>query len=84
MPRVLAGLHHPKILTLNHAPSSLRPPAPSPVNLPPSNLENCRIKDVLVSPGCTIQDSHITDSIIGSRSQIGKGCTISGTRGRID
>lgn len=60
------------------------PPPSSPVNLPPSNLENCIIKDVLIAPGCTIQDSHLTDSIIGSRSLIGKGCTITGTWERID
>ena len=46
------------------------------MNVLPSNLENVKIKNVLMGPGCTILDSGISDSIIGSRSIIGKGCNI--------
>lgn len=53
-----------------------RPFFARPANLPPSELEGCQVKNVIVGSGSVIKNSHITKSIIGSRSIIGEGCKI--------
>ncbi len=44
--------------------------------LPGSIVEDCKLKDVMLSEGCRIMKSDITHSIIGIRSQIFAGTTI--------
>ena len=47
--------------------------------LPGSIVEDCTLKDVLLSEGCRILRCDITHSIIGIRSQIASGCVIRDT-----
>lgn len=44
--------------------------------LPGSIVTDSRLTDVLLSEGCMIEKAEITDSIIGLRSQIGRGTVI--------
>lgn len=41
--------------------------------LPSSIIENCTVEDALIADGSLIQDSVIRNTIVGVRSQIGKG-----------
>lgn len=47
--------------------------------LPPSKIVDTAIKEVLISEGCIIESSKITNSVIGVRSIIGKNTTINNT-----
>lgn len=40
-------------------------------HLPPNRLDRCRLKNVLMSTGCRITNTSITNSVIGTRSIIG-------------
>ncbi len=44
--------------------------------LPSARIRDCRIKNSLITEGCIIEGADITNSIIGLRSVLGKGCTI--------
>jgi glucose-1-phosphate adenylyltransferase len=44
--------------------------------LPPSKIDNCDIKDSIVSDGCIINGARISQSVIGLRSRIGEGAQI--------
>lgn len=56
-----------------HPPTTYSPPYLfRPANLPPSQLDDVKIKNAIVAPGCVISKSDITHSIIGSRSIIGE------------
>ena len=44
--------------------------------LPPSKIDNCEIKDSIVSDGCIINGAKISRSLIGLRSRIGEGAQI--------
>jgi glucose-1-phosphate adenylyltransferase len=44
--------------------------------LPPSKIDNCEIKDSIVSDGCIINGAKISGSVIGLRSRIGEGAQI--------
>jgi len=48
----------------------------SPRFLPPAKIEKCHVKDAIISHGCSLADCSVEDSIVGLRSQVGKGCTI--------
>lgn len=47
-----------------------------PLFLPPSRLERCDIQDSLISEGCIVRNVSIKRSIIGVRSIIGKGSSV--------
>lgn len=44
--------------------------------LPPSKLVDCDVEGVMIGDGCSIQKSTIKNSLIGLRSIIHEGCTI--------
>ena len=44
--------------------------------LPPSKIDNCEIRDSIVSDGCIINGAKISNSVIGLRSRIGGGAQI--------
>jgi len=44
--------------------------------LPPSKIVDCDLVDVMIGDGCLVQRSKIQNSLIGLRSLIGEGCTI--------
>lgn len=44
--------------------------------LPPSKIDNCEIKDSIVSDGCIINGAKISRSVVGLRSRIGEGAQI--------
>ena len=44
--------------------------------LPPSKINNCEIRDSIVSDGCIINGAKINRSLIGLRSRIGDGTHI--------
>lgn len=46
--------------------------------LPPSKMDNCEIRDSIISDGCIINGAKITRSVIGLRSRIGEGAQIDG------
>jgi glucose-1-phosphate adenylyltransferase len=41
--------------------------------LPPSKIDNCEIRDSIISDGCIVNGARINRSIIGLRSRIGEG-----------
>lgn len=45
-------------------------------HLPPSKIDNCEIRDSIVSDGCIINGAKISNSVIGLRSRIAGGCQI--------
>lgn len=47
--------------------------------LPPTSIQSAQMKNTLISDGCVIEDSEISDSIIGVRAVIRKGTTIKST-----
>jgi len=47
--------------------------------LPPARVVTCTIERSLIAEGCHIKGAHITDSIVGLRTVIGKACRISKT-----
>jgi glucose-1-phosphate adenylyltransferase len=44
--------------------------------LPPSKINNCEIRDSIVSDGCIINGAKISNSVIGLRSRLGGGAQI--------
>ena len=44
--------------------------------LPPSKMDNCEIRDSIISDGCIISGAKINRSVIGLRSRIGDGTQI--------
>jgi glucose-1-phosphate adenylyltransferase len=44
--------------------------------LPPSKIDNCEIKDSIVSDGCIINGAKISRSVIGLRSRIAEGAQL--------
>jgi glucose-1-phosphate adenylyltransferase len=44
--------------------------------LPPSKMDNCEIRDSIISDGCIINGAKINRSLIGLRSRIGEGAQI--------
>jgi glucose-1-phosphate adenylyltransferase len=44
--------------------------------LPPSKIDNCEIRDSIVSDGCIINGAKISNSVIGLRSRIGGGAQL--------
>jgi glucose-1-phosphate adenylyltransferase len=47
--------------------------------LPPSRVRDCAIKDSIVTEGCMLDQSTITDSVVGVRAVVRDGCRISRT-----
>jgi glucose-1-phosphate adenylyltransferase len=68
------------MLTKAHSPfqfyDSRRPIYSHPRFLPGSRIEDCTVRDALLSDGCTIEKSHIEESIIGVRAVIRGGSRI--------
>lgn len=52
---------------------SRRPIYSHPRNLPGSRLEDCIVREAVISDGCSIERCHIEQSIMGVRSVIGAG-----------
>jgi len=48
----------------------------SPRFLPPAKLENCDVKEAIISHGVTVMDSVIDHAVVGLRSHVGAKCTI--------
>jgi glucose-1-phosphate adenylyltransferase len=44
--------------------------------LPPSKIDNCEIRDSIVSDGCIINGAKISNSVIGLRSRVGGGAQL--------
>lgn len=44
--------------------------------LPPSKMDNCEVRDSIISDGCIISGAKINRSVIGLRSRIGEGTQI--------
>src|SRR6184192_2363618 len=44
-----------------------------PRHLPPSKMDNCEIRDSIISEGCIINGAKINNSLIGLRSRLGNG-----------
>ena len=44
--------------------------------LPPSKIDNCEIKDSIISDGCIINGAKISRSVIGLRSRVGEGAQL--------
>lgn len=53
-----------------------RPIYTNPRILPGSQIEDSKMKDVLLSEGCQIIKSNIVNSVVGLRAQIGPGATV--------
>ena len=47
-----------------------------PRHLPPSKMDNCEIRDSIISDGCIIIGAKINRSLIGLRSRVGEGAQI--------
>ncbi len=47
-----------------------------PRHLPPSKIDNCEIRDSIISDGCIINGAKINRSLIGLRSRISEGAQI--------
>ena len=47
-----------------------------PRHLPPSKMDNCEIRDSIISDGCIIIGAKINRSLIGLRSRVGEGSQI--------
>lgn len=47
--------------------------------LPPSKIDNCEIRDSIISDGCIINGAKLNRSVIGLRSRIGEGAQLDGT-----
>lgn len=49
----------------------------SPRFLPPAKIEdNCDVKEAIISHGCTVKSSNISNAVVGLRSHIEEGCTL--------
>ena len=47
-----------------------------PRHLPPSKMDNCELRDSIISDGCIINGAKISNSVIGLRSRIGGGAQL--------
>jgi glucose-1-phosphate adenylyltransferase len=69
------------MLTRRGAPFSFydprRPVFTRPRFLPGSRLTGCSIDQALIAEGCYVEHSTVTESIVGIRTRIDRGCTIS-------
>ncbi len=48
----------------------------SPRFLPPAKIENCDIKEAIISHGAFVRDSIIDHAVVGLRSHVEKNCVI--------
>jgi glucose-1-phosphate adenylyltransferase len=44
--------------------------------LPPSKIDNCEIRDSIISDGCIINGARVSRSVIGLRSRLGEGAQV--------
>nr|ACJ71336.1 ADP-glucose pyrophosphorylase large subunit [Oryza sativa]ACJ71337.1 ADP-glucose pyrophosphorylase large subunit [Oryza sativa Indica Group]ACJ71340.1 ADP-glucose pyrophosphorylase large subunit [Oryza sativa] len=51
----------------------------SPRYLPPARLEKCKIKDAIISDGCSFSECTIEHSVIGISSRVSIGCELKDT-----
>eukprot|EP00775_Hariotina_reticulata_P008568 gene8568-8750_t len=52
----------------------------SPRFLPPAKIEeDCNVQEAIISHGCTVKHSNISNAVIGLRSHVEEGCTIENT-----
>lgn len=56
-----------------------RPIFSEPRFLPPSKINSCKIRNAILSDGIMIEKSRITNSVVGIRSIVKKGCIIDQT-----
>jgi glucose-1-phosphate adenylyltransferase len=54
-----------------------RPVFTRPRFLPGSRLNNCKVNEAVVAEGCYLDHSTVTQSIVGIRTRIGRGCAVS-------
>ncbi len=47
-----------------------------PRHLPPSKMDNCEIRDSIISDGCIINGAKVNRSLIGLRSRVGEGAQL--------
>ncbi|CAK7348577.1 unnamed protein product [Dovyalis caffra] len=57
----------------------LKPIFTSPRFLPPTKIENCRVKDSIVSHGCFLRECSVEHSIVGIRSRLEYGVQLKDT-----
>lgn len=48
----------------------------SPRFLPPAKIENCDVREAIISHGCTVEDSTVDRAVVGLRLHVGKNCLI--------
>lgn len=51
----------------------------SPRFLPPTKMDNCRIKDAIISHGCFLRECTVEHSIVGERSRLDSGVELRDT-----
>ncbi|GAB4853879.1 Glucose-1-phosphate adenylyltransferase large subunit 1 [Ancistrocladus abbreviatus] len=51
----------------------------SPRFLPPTKMDNCRIKDAIISHGCFLRECTVEHSIVGERSRLDSGVELKDT-----
>lgn len=51
----------------------------SPRFLPPAKMDNCRIKDAIISHGCFLRECTVVHSIVGERSRLDSGVELKDT-----
>ncbi|KAJ8442002.1 hypothetical protein Cgig2_020147 [Carnegiea gigantea] len=51
----------------------------SPRFLPPTKMDNCRIKDAIISHGCFLRECTVVHSIVGERSRLDSGVELKDT-----
>ncbi|XP_041012800.1 glucose-1-phosphate adenylyltransferase large subunit 1-like [Juglans microcarpa x Juglans regia] len=51
----------------------------SPLFLPPTKIDNCRIVDAIISHGCFLRECRVEHSIVGERSRIDYGVELKDT-----
>jgi len=56
---------------------SLRPVYTQPRQLPATKIEECRLRQALVSEGCIVVGAHIEHAVLGIRTRLARGVSIS-------
>jgi glucose-1-phosphate adenylyltransferase len=51
----------------------------SPLFLPPTKMDNCRVVDAIISHGCFLRECSIINSIVGDRSRLDSGVELQDT-----
>ncbi|KAK8700083.1 hypothetical protein V6N13_018487 [Hibiscus sabdariffa] len=51
----------------------------SPLYLPPTKIDKCRIKDAIISHGCFLRECSVQQSIVGERSRLDYGVELQDT-----